>query len=145
MKSITALAPWLNRVVLAFATVLFTIIALRYISDPVHAAAATGAALSSAFAATTARIGFGAFPLSLALFSFGCLLSPRRLVAGVSLVATVALTVMAVRLFSMMADGPVAESTRLFLPEAILLLLAISGLVLEARARSIRGKQNGIF
>jgi hypothetical protein len=88
---------------------------------------------SSGFATTTTRIGFGAFPLSFALFSLGCLLS-GRLVAGVSLVATVDATVMAVRLFSLSADGPVAESIRLFLPEVILLLLSISGLLLE-RAR----------
>jgi hypothetical protein len=132
MKSIPAFAPWVNRLVLLAATVLFTVIGVRYIADPVHAAAATGTSLHSGFATTTARIGFGAFPLSFALFSLGCLLSSRRLVAGVSLVATVVITVMAVRLFSLTADGPVAESTRLFAPEAVILLLSVSGLLLEA-------------
>ena len=50
--------------------------------------------------------------------------------AGVSLIATVDATVIAIRLFSLAIDGAVAQSTRLFLPEVILLLLSISGLLL---------------
>jgi hypothetical protein len=60
----------------------------------------------------------------------------------VSLVATVDATVMAVRLFSMSADGPVAESTRLFPPEVILLLLSVSGLLLD-RARKRQKRETG--
>src|ERR1041384_1790047 len=131
-RKVTAVAPWINRVVLIFATVIFMAIGLRYIADPVHASAATGVSLQSAFATTTTRIGFGAFPLGFALFNLWCLISGRRLVTGVSLVVTVVTTVILVRLFSLMADGAVAGSLRLFLPETVILLLSVTGLLLES-------------
>ena len=132
MKRYSRLALWIDRLVLAAATSIFTTIGLRYIADPVRAAAATGVTLGSAMASTTTRIGFGAFPLAFAIFSLSCLLSRRRLRAGVSLVATVVTTAIVVRLFSLAADGAAAESIRLFIPEAAILLLSISGLLLEA-------------
>ena len=132
MRSFQRFAPWINRLVLAAATLIFTMIGLRYISDPVRAAAATGATLNSALATTTTRIGLGAFPLGFAIFTFACLTSSKRLVAGVSLVATTVSTAIIVRLFSIRVDGLVAESSRLFVPETVILLLSLSGLLLEA-------------
>jgi hypothetical protein len=123
-------APWINRLVLAAATLIFTMIGLRYIADPVGASAVTGVILSSGQAATTTRIGFGAFPLALAIFSFACLLSSRRLLVGVTLVATVITTAILVRLFSIAADGVVPQSLRLFVPETAILLLSVTGLIL---------------
>ena len=132
MKRFERFAPWINRLVLVAATLIFTMIGLRYISNPVGAAAATGATLNSAQAITTTRIGFGAFPLGFAIFSLTCLISPRRLVAGVSLVTTIIATAIVVRLFSIRADGIVAESSKLFVPETIILLLSLGGLLLES-------------
>jgi DoxX-like family len=139
MRSFQRFAPWINRLVLAAATLIFTTIGLRYISDPVGAAAATGATLNSALAITTTRIGFGAFPLGFAIFSFTCLISARRLVTGVSMVATIVSTAIFVRLFSIRIDGLVAESSRLFVPETVILLLSLCGLMLEAA----RNRQSG--
>jgi hypothetical protein len=137
MTQASRFAPWINRLVLSAAAFIFSTIGFRYIADPVRAAAATGVTLGSGLASTTTRIGFGAFPLAFALFSFACLLSNRRLRAGVSLVATVVATAIAVRLFSIAADGATPQSTRLFAPEIVILILALSGLFLEA-ARSRR-------
>lgn len=123
-------APWINRLVLAAATIIFTAIGLRYIADPVGASAATGVSLHGTLAITTTRIGFGAFPLSFALFASLCLLSDRRLRAGVSLVAIVLATAIVVRLISAAADGAAPGSVRLFVPETAILLLSIGGLVL---------------
>ena len=131
MKNFAHFAPWINRLVLAAATLIFTTIGLRYITDPVRASAAIGATLSTGLAATTMRIGFGAFPLAFAIFSFACLLSTRRLLIGVSLVTTVVTTAIVVRLIGMVADGAVPQSVRLFVPEAVILLLSISGFILE--------------
>jgi hypothetical protein len=129
-------APWINRLVLTAATFIFTMIGLRYIAHPVQAAAETGATLSSGLAATTTRVGFGAFPLAIAIFSFACLLSTRRLMIGVSLVCTVIATAIVVRLFSIAADGMVPQSTKLFVPETVIFVLSLTGLALEtARAR----------
>jgi predicted Na+-dependent transporter len=118
-------APWLARLVLAMASVIFTAIGLRYITDPVGASAKTGVALNTALAYTTTRVGFGAFPLALALFSFTCLLS-HRLYEGVRLIAMLATTVIAVRLYSTIADGFERASIVLFVPELILLALALT-------------------
>ena len=131
MKQLSRFAPWINRLVLAAVTFIFTMIGLRYIADPVNAAAATGATLNSGLAATTTRVGFGAFPLAFAIFSFACLLSTRRLRVGVSLVLTVIATAIVVRLISIAADGMVPQSARLFVPETIILVLSLAGLVLE--------------
>jgi hypothetical protein len=132
VKRISHFALWINRVVLCAATLIFTMIGLRYVADPVGASAATGVALTSGLAVTTTRIGFGAFPLGFAIFSLVCLLSTRRLITGVSLVATVISTAIVVRLFSIVADGAVPQSLRLFVPETVIFLLAFTGLLLEA-------------
>jgi hypothetical protein len=116
-------------------------IGMRYIANPVGASLNTGVTLTSGLAITTTRIGLGAFPLAIAIFCFTCLLSAKRLRAGVSLVATVLTTAIAVRLQSIATDGVVAQSVRLFIPEGVILVLAMSGLLLEtARQRQARGE-----
>lgn len=141
MKHFSSFAPWMNRLVLAAATLIFTMIGMRYIADPVRASAATGVTLGSGLAATTTRVGFGGFPLAVAIFSFACLISTRRLRAGVSLVATVVATVMVVRFYSIAADGMAPESVRLFVPEALILVLSVGGLFLESARRTDLNRQ----
>jgi hypothetical protein len=136
MNHFSRFAPWVNRLVLAAATLIFTMIGLRYIVDPVPASAATGVTLNSALATTVTRVGFGAFPLSFAIFSSVCLLSTRRLLIGASLVATIAATAIAVRLFGVAVDGAVPESTRLFIPETVLLVVSLAGILLERARRN---------
>jgi Domain of unknown function (DUF4345) len=136
MKRLARFAPWINRLVLAGATLVFTMIGLRYITDPVHASAETGVTLGSALAVTTTRVGSGAFPLGVAIFTFICLISTRRLFVGVSLVAIVITTAIVVRILGMVNDGPAPESTRLFIPEAVMFVLSVAGLLLEKVRRS---------
>ena len=131
MDKLTRFVPWISRLVLAGATLVFTMIGLRYITDPVHASAETGVTLGSALAATTTRVGSGAFPLGFAIFTLICLFSTRRLFAGVSLVAIVISTAIVVRIFGMIVDGPAPDSTRLFIPEAVMFILSVTGLLLE--------------
>lgn len=127
-----AWAPWIGRAVLTMATVIFAMIGFRYIGDPAGASAKTGVTLHTALAYTTTRIGFGAFPLTIALFSLGCLVSRKRLFEGVRLIATAAITVIAVRLYSTAADGFERSSVVLFIPELILLALALAALWLNS-------------
>ena len=135
MREFTRFAPWISRLVLAGATLVFSMIGLRYIADPVHASAAAGVSLGSAFATTTTRVGFGAFPLGFAIFTFACLLSTRRLLAGVSLVATVITAAIVVRVFGTLVDGPSPESMRLFIPEAVMLALSVASIYLQLAGR----------
>jgi hypothetical protein len=135
MKSLSQFAPWVNRLVLAAATFVFSMIGLRYITNPVHASAETGVTLHSVLANATTRVGFGAFPLGFAIFCLACLISTQRLLIGVRLIATVVTTAIVVRLFSTMVDGTVPESTRLFIPEGVMLLLCVTGILLDAARR----------
>src|SRR5512138_167877 len=77
-------APWFSRLLLLLATVLFLLIGLRYLSDPLNKAAADAISLGSVMAISRVRVGFGGFPLALSLILFGCLLSSRRLLIGLS-------------------------------------------------------------
>jgi hypothetical protein len=129
------MAPWMCRGVLTMTALIFTMIAVRYIKDPVQASAETGVALESPLASTTTRVGFGAFPLSIAIFSLASLFSERRRRAGVLLVATVMAVVIVVRLLGTAMDGASAHSTVLFVPEAVMLTIASVGLYLTAEEK----------
>ena len=134
MNRISRVASWINRAVLAAATLVFTMIGFRYVASPVSAAAATGAMLNTPLATTTTRVAFGAFPLAIAVFAFTSLLSEHRIVAGVRLVIAVVGSAIVVRAIGAIADGPVPASTRLFIPESVILLLALTGLFLQYKS-----------
>jgi hypothetical protein len=135
MERLTRFAPWISRTVLAGATLIFSVIGLRYIIDPVQNSAKIGISIGSALAATTTRVGSGAIPLGLAIFTLICLLSTRWLVPGVGLVSVVATTAIIVRVLGLVTDGAASESTRLFVPEGILLVLSVTAIILEGRRR----------
>lgn len=141
MTRLLGFAQWINRLVLLAAALIFAAIGLRYIANPAGASAATGVVLTSALASAVTRIGFGAFPLGFAIFNVTCLFSRTRARTGVGLVLTVVITAIAVRLFSVATDGPVAESVRLFIPEGAMLVLAVVGLSLESAARRRQSSQ----
>lgn len=138
MTRLSSFAPWISGIALAAATLVFTMIGIRYIVNPVGAAAATGAVLSTPLASTTTRIGFGAFPLGIAVFALTSLLS-RRVVPAVRLVAIVVSSAIVVRAISIVADGAVPASSRLFVPEIVILLLALAGLVLQRKSEEGAG------
>ena len=135
MKRLTRFAPWISRAVLAGATLIFSMIGLRYITDPVHYSAEIGVSLGSALASTTTRVGSGAFPLGLAIFTLICLISRRWLLAGVGLVLIVVTTAIIVRVLGLVVDGPAPQSIRLFIPEGVMLVLAVTAIILEAQRR----------
>ena len=132
MKPVARFAPWINRLVLVAAALVFTRIGLRYVVDPVRTLAAIGVTVGPGHAAAAMRVGSGGFPLACAIFCLGCLSSIHRLTAGVGVVVAVMTTFIALRLFSLGADGMVPESLRLMIPEAVILVLSLAGLVLEA-------------
>jgi hypothetical protein len=53
----------------------------------------------------------------------------------VGLVSIVAITTITVRVFGLVTDGPAPESTRLFIPEGILLVLSLTAIILETRRK----------
>jgi hypothetical protein len=128
--------PWLNRLVLLAPTVVFSLIAVKYLADPVGTAAAFKISLGSAAAVTNMRVGFGAFPLGFALILMSCLVSARRHLMGLWFVATIIGVATGARLLGIMLDGPASQSLMVLRPEVVLLTLSSVGLVLEMRRRA---------
>ena len=130
----------LRRAPLVMVTVIFTLISLRYLSDPVRAAAAAGISFTSPGGVTVARIGFAAFPLSFAMLAFSCLISTRRLLAGLYMVLTVVAVVTAVRILGILLDHSASENARLLVPESVLLILSVIAIRLESGGRRLEVK-----
>lgn len=131
------LVRWLPRLLLLVATVLFFVIALKYLDDPIDNAAADAITLGSVMAISRIRVGFGGFPLALSLILLGCLLSPKRVLSGLTVLATTVAVITVVRLIGIAVDGPVEEAVRLLRVETILLVLSVVSIFLE-RARRRR-------
>ena len=113
------------------ATVIFTLISFRYLAHPVRAAAEAGIAFTSPGGITIARVGFAAFPLSLAILAFASLISARWRLSGLYMVLTVDSSVMAVRILGFWLDHSTA-SALLLAPEAVLLTVSIIAIHLES-------------
>lgn len=130
-------AAFLRRAPLIVRTVIFTLISLRYLSDPVRAAAAVGIGFTSPDGITVARVGFAGFPLSFAILAFACLISARRRLAGLYMVLTVVSVVIAVRIFGILIDHS-THSTPLLAPEVV--LLALSAIAVPLESARLRGE-----
>ena len=118
--------PWVSRAVLLAALTVLTLIGRKFIGHPVDAAAASGITLGSKLAVTTVRASFGAFPLGCALFVLVCLVTSSLRKTGLVFVALIVGTALAVRLFGVVADGTLAESVHLIIPETVLLALSVA-------------------
>ena len=129
---------WLGRLVLAAATILFSLIALRQIADPIGASTAHQIALGSSDAITIMRVTGGLF-LGVALVLAACIVSDRRLLAGLGVLFTVNAAVAAVRVIGLVLDGPGPFTLQVLKPEgALVALSAIAFLVERRRQRPTR-------
>ncbi len=127
----STLSPWFSRLIIAAVTVLFTVIGLKFVIDPTTAAAGSGLSFASAVGYTTARAGIGGFPLSIAAILVFCLLSRRRHLAGLGVIATVGAVILIIRLFSAMLDGTLAQSMHIIGPEIGIVVLSFIAIRLE--------------
>src|SRR5260221_550764 len=116
---------------LVAATALFTLIAWRYLLDPVASAAPARITFGSNEAITNTRVGFGAFPLGFALVTLGCLVSERRLLMGLGFLVTLVAVVTLVRMYGLVVDGPAPHTSRVLVNELVLLVLSSVALLLE--------------
>ena len=135
---------WFNRLLLAAATVIMTMIALRNLRDPIGATLPLGIALRSPSAVTIVRVGFGGFPLGFAIALFGCLISTRRLLTGAALLAAVIGAATVARVQGLLLDGMTPYNLGLLRPEVAMLTLSAVGIGLERRRRPrIHGGRRG--
>lgn len=128
-------ALWLPRLLLLFAALLFSVIALKYLGDPVKNAAADAITLGSVMAISRIRVGLGGFPLALALILLGCLLSRDRVLTGLVVLAITVAVVTVARLIGIAVDGAAPEAVRLLRVEMILLALAVAFIFIERAGR----------
>lgn len=113
-----------TRAPIAALTFILTMIAFRFLINPVQAGSEAGIIFTSTGGITVARVGFGAFPLTFAVFFLTCLFSTRRLLSGLQTELMLLSVVIAVRLVGMAAAHS-AETARLLVPEAVLSVLCI--------------------
>jgi hypothetical protein len=126
---------WFNRVVLAAATFVMLMIALRHLRDPVGATLPLDIALRSPSAVTIVRVGFGGFPLGFAVALFACAIATDRLLAGVGLLLAVVGAATFARVEGLVLDGTTPYNVWLLRPELAMVTLSGIGIVLELRRR----------
>jgi hypothetical protein len=129
-------SPWLGRLIILAVASLFTMIGLKFVFDPQQAAADSGILIESGLGFTNTRAGFGGFPLGFAAILIFCLFSSRRLLAALSSIVTVAAVVLAVRLYGAAQDATFGQSAHLLIPETVLLIIALMGVVMESKRRA---------
>lgn len=130
----TAMRAVLIRLPIIAVTAVLTMIASRYLIDPVGAAAQVGIAVTSPGGMIVARVGLGAFPLGFAAFFAVCLFNGDRLLSALHTELTLLGIVMAVRV-SGMAVAHSSETAKLLLPEAVMALLCIAAIRLKRNER----------
>jgi cytochrome b561 len=126
-------AVWFGRAVLLAATLLFTTIGVKFVADPLHAAAASGITLTHPLGFTNTRTADGGFPLALAAVLAFCL-GTGRLRTGLGMVAATAGVILVVRVAGAAVDGTLAQSVKLMAPETVLLVAALAGAWAQSRA-----------
>lgn len=134
MSDLMHRSVWFGRIVLAGAALLLTRISVEYIFDPAGAAAPHQIALGSAEALTIMRVSGSVF-LAIALALAVCLVSDRRLLAGLGLLAIFSTTITAVRLLGLAVDGPAPFTLKVLKPEVVLVALSTAAFVSERRRR----------
>jgi predicted permease len=102
------LAGVLRRAPLVMTTVIFTLISFRYLAHPVRTAAEAGIAFTSPGGITIARVGFAAFPLSLAILAYTSRFSTRWRLADLYMVLTADSVVITVRVLGFWLDHSTA-------------------------------------
>jgi len=135
MSTPTIRSIWFSRFVLGAATLLLTGISVKYMTDPIGAVAPQGIVLSTAEAVTIMRVSGGVF-LGMALIFIGCLMSERRLLAGLAFLATIATAILTLRLVGLAVDGPGPFTLFVLKPEAVLVALSSVALYFERKRRA---------
>lgn len=128
---------WLGRVILFAATAILTVIAAHFLFDTTGQAMARGISLTSSLGVTIMRVGFGAFPLASAMVTAASLLAEERIRRGLWFVVVLFGTALAVRFVSAAANGSLAASVPLIIPELVFVALSVITLALGRGDREV--------
>ena len=135
MNVLWKMSPWISRLIVLAVAAVFTMISLKFVLDPQHAAASAGITIAPGIGTTNTRAGFGGFPLGFAAILVFCLFSLRRLLPALASIATIAAIILLVRLFGALQDATFAQSAHLLIPEATIFVVSLLAAVIEARRR----------
>jgi hypothetical protein len=116
-------------------------IAARWIIDPIGSATRVGISLDTAIAMTTARVGFGAFPLGCAAAVLTCLISRHHLV-GLSFLSILIGCLEAIRTYSVLTDNTLSANLPMYAVGGSIWLLSIVAFFIELGARRYRRATN---
>ena len=116
-------------VILLAATAILVTISQKFLFDPSAQAAARGITLSTPLGVTIARVGFGGFPLASAIITATSLFT-GRVRRGLWFIVILFGTVLAVRIASGSANGTLAASVPLILPEVVFVALSVIALAI---------------
>ena len=132
MSDLLKRSIWFGRLVLGASVLLFTRIGLGTIAGPVAEAGRTHTTLGSPDAITVVRVEGGIF-VGIAMVLAYCLVSERRLLAGLGFLATLAAAVTGARFIGLALDGPGPFTLMVLKPEVALVVLSACAVLLERR------------
>jgi len=127
--------PWISRLVMFPPVIIFTLIMLRYFTDPAHAI--SGTILTAPETFTDTRV-IGAWMLTLLILLITFLLSPERLWLGHLQLVVFMSTTLVARVFGFLHDGTTlatGDQRIITILEIVLLILNSMGLMLQTAWR----------
>lgn len=128
--------PWLSRLLMFPPVIIFTVISLRYFTNPAHATSGTMLTTPEAF--TNTRV-IGAWTLTLLVMLVAFLVSRERLWLGHLQLALFMSTTLVARIFGFLHDGTtlaMGNQRIITIVESVFLLLNSVGLVLATRLKT---------
>jgi hypothetical protein len=136
------LVPWVSRLVMVPPAIVFTVISLRYFTDPAHAT--RGTTLNTPEAFTDTRV-VGAWTLTLLILLITSSVSKRRLWLGHLEVAFFMAATLFARIYGLTHDGTTLETGNqlvITIVEIVFLTLNGAGLVVHAYlgSRNLKGQ-----
>ncbi len=140
MSWIDKSSPYIARLVLLFACVLFMDLGARSVFFPVYAAARNQMVLQTPFALTAQQVGYGAFPLAASILLAVCLIRRKTLLTGLSIVVAFVVTALLVRLYAISGHGVALQDVRPLIAESALSLVGGPALYLEWRTTRLTAR-----
>jgi hypothetical protein len=132
MSDLLKRSIWFSRLVLGAGVLLFTQLGLGDILGPTSVASKTHTTLGSPDAITAVRVQGSVFIGIAAILAY-CLLSERRLLAGLGFFATIITGVAGVRFLGLMLDGPGSFTLMVVKAEVVMVVVSACAVLLERR------------
>ncbi|HEX4573772.1 MAG TPA: DUF4345 family protein [Gemmatimonadales bacterium] len=140
MSSWRRRSVWFSRFVLGGATLMMARLGTGNVLDPIGDASKRNMTLTSPDAITVMRVQGGLVVGFAAILAF-CVVSERRLLAGLGVLATISAAIAGTRVLGLALDGPGTFTLMVVKPEVILAVLSTLALFLEWRRSRAGARQ----